>query len=71
VIDNLNDIGISLGDDDARIAESLNRIKDHAVSSLQDHVPPSLKDKVLEREEKELEEEELEKLLKNIFAERS
>jgi hypothetical protein len=48
----------------------LVKIKEHVVSRLQEHVPPSLKDKVLEREEKELlEEEELEKLfLKKIFA---
>jgi hypothetical protein len=67
LIENLNDIGISLGVDEASIADSLNKIKVHAASRVQDHVMPSLKDTVLEREEQELAEEELEKLfLRNI-----
>jgi hypothetical protein len=46
-------------------------IREKALGSLQEHAPASLKDKVLEKEEKELlEEEELENLfLKNICSE--
>jgi hypothetical protein len=68
VIPNLNDVGISLGSDDASISSSLVSIKKNVVGCEQVVVPCSLKEKVLEQEEKDLlEEEELEKLfLKNI-----
>jgi hypothetical protein len=71
VISNLNVIGISLEVDDASISESMDNIREKALGCLQEHIRVSLKDNVLEKDEKELlEEEELQKLfLKNICIE--
>jgi hypothetical protein len=67
-ISNLNTIGISLGIDDATVSESMFKIRENALGRSQEGEVASLKDMVLEKEDKELlEEEELEKLfLKNI-----
>jgi hypothetical protein len=70
-ISNLQSIGISLGDDVASISKSMINIKEQALGSVQECDVPSMVDKVMEKDEKELlEEEELEKLfLKNICSE--
>jgi hypothetical protein len=70
VISNLNAIGVCLGDNDDSVCKSLINIREKTLGSLQEHVPISLKDAVLEKEGKELEEEKLEKLfLTNICSE--
>jgi hypothetical protein len=70
VISNLNAIGVCLGDNDDSVCKSLINIREKTLGSLQEHVPISLKDEVLEKEGKELEEEKLEKLfLTNICSE--
>jgi hypothetical protein len=71
VISNLNDIGISLGNTKVSISDVLENIKELAASRVQEHAPLVLKEVVLEKEEKELlEEEELDILfLKNIWSE--
>jgi hypothetical protein len=62
VIANLNAIGISLGEDGASIRVSMDNIKEKASGRVQELDPLSIKEKVLEKEEELLEEEELEKL---------
>jgi hypothetical protein len=71
VISNLNGIGISLGDNEVIISGALENMKEHAARRVHEQVQSVLKDVVLEKEEKELlEEEELDKLfLKNICSE--
>jgi hypothetical protein len=70
VISNLDTIGVSLGADASSISESVVDLKNSALGSLHERVSVNLKDKVLEKEEKELlEEEELELFLKNIYSE--
>jgi hypothetical protein len=62
VIANLKDVGIFLGSDDASSSSSLVSIKKNVVGCDQVVEPCSLKEKVLDQEEKDLLEEELEKL---------
>jgi hypothetical protein len=71
VISNLNDIGISLENNEVSISDASKNIKELVASRVHEHAPPVLKEVVLEKEEKELlEEEELDKLfLKNICSE--
>jgi hypothetical protein len=62
-ISNLNTIGISLGEDDISTNESMFKIREKALGSVHERVHASVIDKVVDKEEKELlEEEELEKL---------
>jgi hypothetical protein len=49
VIANLNAIGISLGDDDASISVSMGNLKEKALGRMQELVPLSFKEKVLEK----------------------
>jgi hypothetical protein len=62
-ISNLDNIGISLGEDNSSINDSWDNLKNSALGGMHERVSIDIKDKVIEKVEKEiLEEEELDKI---------